>query len=553
MDFECFFPECILYEDEHLLVVNKPCGINTHAPSPYATNGIYDYLRNLAPRWSNLAIVHRLDKETSGVLLFSKTALANRELTKQFTERRVSKKYILITAGSPPQEHFTVISHIMKQGSQFKSVPFKPGLDRAETNFRIPSNQDFEILNLCKDWVDYARTLHRNLDLKVLIAEPLTGRTHQVRLHASGRGCPVLGDALYGGVESARVWLHSVELKFRHPQDGRELIFRAPPATSHPAISLRSAILNSNTNIYRLIHAVADKLPQIFIDRFGDWLLVQTERELLNDEIEFVKNLADECGARGVYHKFLKKEIRSLQPAVVSPKLIFGKPAPEHFTAIENGVNYELSFSEGYSVGLFIDQRDNRRRILSNYIAKAFPLLEKPTSPQALNLFSYTCGFSVCAAKIGIHTVSVDLSAKYLEWGKRNFQLNQLDPSPHEFCKGDVFDWLKRFKKKGRKFDLIILDPPTFSQSRLSGAFQAWKDYPKLLKSCLCLLKNGGRLFASLNTAGVSPEKFIEMFCETVSAENRKIVKYYYATQPVDFPSCAEQPAYLKTLWAQIE
>jgi len=550
---EYFFPNCILYEDEHLLVVNKPSGINTHAPSPYATDGIYDYLRNLAPRWSNLAIIHRLDKETSGVLLFSKTSVANRELTKQFTERKVSKKYILITTGSPPQEQFNVVSHIMRQGSQFKSAPFKPGLERAETDFKTPSSDDSEILNLCKDWIAYAEKLHKDLHLSILIAKPLTGRTHQVRLHSASRGCPVLGDTLYGGVESARLWLHSAELRFYHPQDGRELIFRAPPATAHPSVSLRNAILNNNTNIYRLIHGVADRLPQIFIDRFGDWLLVQTERELMSDEIEFVQNIAQECGAKGIYHKFLKKEIRALQPAAVSPKLICGTPAPEHFTSIENSVKYELSFSEGYSVGIFIDQRDNRRRILTNYIAKDFPLIEKPTSAEALNLFSYTCGFSVCAAKIGMHTASVDLSTKYLEWGKRNFQLNGLDPSAHEFFKGDVFDWLKRFGKKGRKFDLIILDPPTFSQSKQSGAFQALKDYPELLKAALNLLKKGSVLFASLNTLGVAPEKFIEMIKREVSEEKRKIIKYYYATQPMDFTSCAEQPAYLKTIWIKIE
>ena len=92
-----FFPNCIIYEDEHILVINKPAGVNTHSPSPYATNGIYDYLRNLTPEWANLAIIHRLDKETSGVIVFSKTKPANQSLTKQFTERTVEKKYILIT------------------------------------------------------------------------------------------------------------------------------------------------------------------------------------------------------------------------------------------------------------------------------------------------------------------------------------------------------------------------------------------------------------------------------------------------------------------------
>ena len=88
---------CVIFEDEHLLVVNKPAGWNTHAPSPYAGEGIYDWLKNREPRWASLAIIHRLDKETSGVMVFGKTPFANRSLTDQFTERRVRKKYLLLT------------------------------------------------------------------------------------------------------------------------------------------------------------------------------------------------------------------------------------------------------------------------------------------------------------------------------------------------------------------------------------------------------------------------------------------------------------------------
>src|SRR5436190_23030159 len=85
----------ILFEDDDLLVVNKPAGLNTHAPSPYAGEGLYDWLRHREPRWARLAIIHRLDKETSGVIVFSKTALANRSLTSQFTRREVRKKYVM--------------------------------------------------------------------------------------------------------------------------------------------------------------------------------------------------------------------------------------------------------------------------------------------------------------------------------------------------------------------------------------------------------------------------------------------------------------------------
>src|SRR3954465_14431248 len=105
---------CVIFEDEHLLVVNKPAGWNTHAPSPYAGEGIYDWLRHREPRWAKLAIIHRLDKQTSGVLLFSKTAVANRSLTQQFTERSVRKKYVFLTDRPGPPKEITVRSLLVR-------------------------------------------------------------------------------------------------------------------------------------------------------------------------------------------------------------------------------------------------------------------------------------------------------------------------------------------------------------------------------------------------------------------------------------------------------
>src|SRR5437588_11255508 len=87
----------IVFEDDHLLVINKPAGMNTHAPSPFAGEGIYDWLRHREPRWAKLSIIHRLDKETSGVIVFGKSALANKSLTEQFTNRLVQKKYLVLT------------------------------------------------------------------------------------------------------------------------------------------------------------------------------------------------------------------------------------------------------------------------------------------------------------------------------------------------------------------------------------------------------------------------------------------------------------------------
>src|SRR6185295_2085880 len=125
---------CVLFEDDHLLVVNKPAGMNTHAPGPFAGEGIYDWLKHREPRWANLAIIHRLDKETSGVMVFGKTPLANRSLTEQFAKRTILKKYVLFTDRPPKKKELVVKSKIARAGERY--VGSSHG-ELAETRFRV--------------------------------------------------------------------------------------------------------------------------------------------------------------------------------------------------------------------------------------------------------------------------------------------------------------------------------------------------------------------------------------------------------------------------------
>jgi 23S rRNA (cytosine1962-C5)-methyltransferase len=200
-----------------------------------------------------------------------------------------------------------------------------------------------------------------------------------------------------------------------------------------------------------------------------------------------------------------------------------------------------------------LDQRDNRRRLLVNHVGAKFPLFEdSPAGKEVLNTFSYTCAFSVCAARAGARTISLDLSKKYLEWGKRNFRLNDLDPQEHEFLHGDAFNWMTRLARKRRSFDAVLLDPPTFSQSKESGVFRAEKDYGQLVSTALGVLRPGGVLFASTNAAGFPPEKFVAEVERAVTKAGRSILQRLYVPQPPDFPVHRAEPAYLKTYWLKV-
>lgn len=549
---------CVIFEDEHLLAVNKPAGWNTHAPSPYAGEGIYDWLRAREPHWASLAIVHRLDKETSGILIFGKTPVANRSLTEQFTQRGIHKKYLLLTDRPIPQKEFTVKTTLLRIGEKYAS---RPGGELAETHFR--SSRGNEAHTECGMQNEECRGQSEPPYVgccQYIQASPLTGRTHQIRVHAAESGLPILGDTLYGGTPAARVFLHAAEISFKHSETGEQMNLSAPAAFDDyftagartVAADLRSAIIEpEQTNAFRLIHGASDGRPGWYVERLGDYLLSQSEHSLAAGQKDELSELAKRYSLRGAYHKVLSRQVRRSTVAETSPQLVFGEVAPERFEILENGIRYEMSFNEGYSVGLFLDQRDNRRRLLTGHIGKDF---DQPSTInyQLLNCFSYTCGFSVCAARAGAQTTSLDLSKKYLEWGRRNFTLNGLDPAAHDFIYGDAFDWLRRLAKKGRAFDAIVLDPPTFSQSKETGVFRVEKNFGDLVSAALPVLKPNGIILASTNAAEWPPERFLGSVETAVRAAKRKILKQYYVPQPPDFPINRAEPAYLKTVWLKI-
>jgi 23S rRNA (cytosine1962-C5)-methyltransferase len=530
---------CVIFEDEHLLVVQKPAGWNTHAPGPHAGEGIYDWLRQREPRWATLAILHRLDKETSGVLVFGKTPAANRSLTEQFTERRVRKKYLLLTDRPVPQREFTVKTALVRVGEKYASRPPHAGAEIAETRFGVPA---------------LAGTGRLKAGLQTVEAEPLTGKTHQIRVHAAESGFPILGDTLYGGTPAARVFLHAAEISFTHPATGKPVTFHAPANfDADPRLALRAALIDPReTDAFRVIHGASDGWPGWYVERLGKFLLSQSEQPLRAEQQEELARLAKIFRARGAYHKILSRQMRRTAAAEASPQPVWGEAAPERFEICENGVRFELGFNEGYSTGLFLDQRDNRRRFLTGHIAADFDFGLWTADRGLLNCFAYTCGFSVCAAKAGAKTTSLDLSKKYLEWGRRNFTLNGLDPAVHDFIYGDAFDWLRRLAKKGRAFDAVALDPPTFSQSKEHGVFRAEKDFGKLVAAALPLVKPGGVLFASTNAADWPPEKFLADVEKAIHTARRKILQRHLVPQPPDFPISRAEPAYLKTVWLRI-
>ena len=517
--------ESILFEDYHLLVVNKPSGINTHKPDRFAPDGIHEWLTKREARWHNLSILQRLDKDTSGVMVFGKTTRANQSLAKQFESHTVEKAYLLLSAVQPTRMKFWAKS------------------PNTVTEFEF---------------------VEQHGEYFLVQAHPRTGKTHQIRRHAADNGFPILGDVQYGGDPAPRLMLHAHKLSFEHPATGTRVTFAAsvPRAFDEvdplvAATEFRESLFDEQTNAFRLVSGVADGFPDAIIDSYDGTLLVQWQTESAAEQgSELIERLRKECAPRAIYGQLATKQKRA-KPTLLPE----GRPAkagshpkekaegPEQGVALqdririlENGLTFLVNFGEGLATGVFLDQRENRRRLL------AMPL----TGKTVLNTFSYTCGFSVAAAKAGAVTTSVDLSKAYLEWGKDNFRANGLDPAAHEFIFGDAFSWLKRFAKRGRSWDVVIVDPPTFSTTKQGRAFQAARDYEELAALAMPLVASGGWLLCSTNQRTLEAEQFEKCIQQAARRSGRAIESLEFETLPFDFRLAPKERPYLKTFWAKL-
>jgi 23S rRNA (cytosine1962-C5)-methyltransferase len=284
------------------------------------------------------------------------------------------------------------------------------------------------------------------------------------------------------------------------------------------AVEKRRAIRAEQTNAVRLVDGPGDSLDGLIIDDFAGRWIVETL-----DESE--PTLDPNLGYRSLYWKPLLKKSKTI------PKHLAGETAGEPFPVLEAGLHFEIDFRVGHP-GLFLDQRINRGKLRS--LARGGMLL---------NTFAYTCAFGVAAAKGGASTVNLDLSRNYLHWGKRNYELNRIDPNEHEFLYGDVFDWLGRFKRRGRKFDLIILDPPTFSRDRKSGVFRVQDDFGDLADRATACLNRHGLLFCSTNFRGMAFNDFLRILRTGIDRPFQALA----GSMPPDFTG----DRYLKTVWLQ--
>lgn len=211
-------PLAVLYEDANVLVVDKQQGLVVHPaagnPSGTLVNALLHHCERLSERFAAAelrpGIVHRLDKDTSGVIITAKNQASREFLARQFRLRHVGKQYIAIVNGGPPAEQGCIdtwLARDRRNRKRFRSLSGEGRGKRAVTRYRV---------------------LRRKAGHALLSLRPRTGRTHQLRAHLASLGCPIVGDGLYGSRVAGRLLLHAYRLRLRLPGEKQARTFRAP-------------------------------------------------------------------------------------------------------------------------------------------------------------------------------------------------------------------------------------------------------------------------------------------------------------------------------------
>lgn len=481
-------------EHDDFLVFFKPNGIRMHQ----VDDGQFGFVEAVSQQLGQkLLVVHRLDKETSGLVILAKTKQGAANLSQLFEKHQIQKTYYFLTDKKVAADQFVVKTHIEKVQNKFvNNLDLEPN---SETTLQFVKQVGSYYL-----WQ----------------AKPISGKPHQIRLHAEFSGIPLLGDLEHGGTPWFRLALFATDLEFSYL--GKSLKF----STSIPehfasagSSDLKSLFIDSYYNLEKLFHIkptesyrlVQNDFLKVRADILGTYLWVYdySDKGISSEDFQHLKDFAKDKNLHPIVRHMLD---RGQGVGGLEKITLHNEPEAPSWVADEEQVHYQFRTDSGFSPGLFLDQRENRKWIGLQASQK-----------NVLNLFSYTSGFSVVSALAGAKKVtSVDASKKFLEWSKENFKLNNLNPEQSEFFTQDCLVFLSGSQKRNRKWDLIICDPPSFGRSKDS----VWKiernifELSKLIWACL--EKNGQVLF-TCNFEKWTRKELVQNFTKSLPNGSYKI------------------------------
>ncbi|MBE7482987.1 MAG: class I SAM-dependent methyltransferase [Polyangiaceae bacterium] len=530
--------ERVVVRDADVLVVDKPRGIVVHGGDEARADDLVSRLGSwLEARGEPgyLGVHQRLDKDASGILFFTRRRELNAAVARDMEGHAARRVYVAaVTDGGLPTEGTLAHQLSHEKGGITRVIP--RGGQRAVARYRV-----------------LARAAGRAL----IELRPETGRTHQLRAQLAAVRSPIAGDRLYGGARANRLMLHGRELEL--PSLGRRFECAVPESFEtwladgevglgdrtqleralRDALCLRAPLFERAT-AFRLCNGAGDELPGVVVDRYADFAVLAVSSDEAVARAQEIAQALVALGARGVYLKLRERaDQRRVDPEKNAPRMpVAGEPSGDELVVSEGDLDFPVRLGDGLSTGLFVDQRDNRELVRRFAGGK-----------RVLNLFSYTCSFSVAAARGGAReVVSVDLAQPALERGRRAFEQTGLDPAQHRFYQEDCVAWLGRARRKGERFGLVILDPPSFGTRGKRGTFDMDKGFAAVAADALAVLESGGRLLAVTNHRKTSRERLRKLLHEAARASNVELSQMKDLPSPLDCPDGPDGPTPMKSV-----
>jgi len=543
----------LLHDDGDVVAVYKPPGVSVAAPerSKHDLLARARLLRASNPiREDTYLCPHmHLDRDASGVVVFAGRREANAGLARPDA---FSVTYLI--AIHPPKRfeaEGTVTAHVAKD----RTGVLRPAQAKSKGAKSIS--------------VRY-RVIDRQGDRALLEAQCSQG-ARAIRAAFASVGAPVAGDMTFDGPEASRLMVHARRVRFSHPRSGRPVQIDSPApwtfdawlkkasgAVDLDALALAAALREAAASRFalvaeegidalRLVHGEGEGLHGLDVESFGRHLVVWVhDAPEASEAVDRIVDAVHALGSEGTYAKVRPKQasriVHAQEAELVHPHAVRGQDAPDPLVVHEGELAFFVRLGEGLGTGLFLDQRPNRKWIRDHCCDKT-----------VLNLFAYTCAFTVAAAAGGAReTVSVDISKKALELGARNLELNGIDPASHALVCEDVQAWVERAKRAGQRFDVVVLDPPSFGSSH-RGRFTAMRNYVGLAADCLSLLEDDGVLLACTNHRGVRRKKLWSWLQAAAVEASRGTVKLEDAPEALDFPHLAGGESHMKAVICWLE
>lgn len=540
--------EALLYRDDDIVVLDKPEGLSMQSPERGGDDLISRarlVLARLEPRADYLSVHDHLDRQASGAVLLGRNPAVNAALAKGAS--RTSWLVCVLARNLP------------KQGSaRVRLVRERDG------RMRVARRTDRQVQEVQLSW----RVLEAHGERLLAEASVQPGGARHVRAAlGSIQGVQVAGDA---AVPAPRLMLHASTLELKHPRTSKQVLARAPrpaafdlwlrppKAGAAPQPELLDALLREaacrrhpvaargEVEAFRLFHGEAEGLPGFDLDRFADHLIAWVGEQFEPATREALLDAAERLGPLGVYVKIRPRHasrIVDARRADLAPgAAVRGASADEEFVVREGPLKFLVRPGDGLSTGLFLDQRQNRAWLAARAQGRS-----------VLNLFAYTCSFTIAAAVGGADSsISVDASARVLQTGARNLQLNEVDGERHVTVCDDVLRWLPRARRAGRSFDVIVLDPPSFSTTHASR-FSFSSDIVQVAEQCFQLVSpGGGLLLACTNHRSVGVSKLKRWLETAAERAGRRLTRVTQLPNAPDFPTMPDSEPHMKALAVEV-